>query len=154
MELDKLVAPRGDLPDVDVATAGHLDEIVAFDTVAFGACRANLLGVLWREYRDRVLFARDASGALAGYVFARDPTLGPWAAQHRSAAEALLYEALRLPFAFPPQVLVPRSSETCAGLLAEYGFLEVRRLRHMRRGGDRSPGTASMLYGQSSFTHG
>ncbi len=154
MELERIVAPKETLSTVQVTTAGDLEELVAFDRVAFGACREKLLRVLWHQYRDRLLLARDASGGLAGYLFARDPTLGPWASMSCDAAEALLVEALRLPFMYPPHVLVPRSNDASYDLLAAYGFVEHRRLRHMRRGGSNSPGRPALLYGQSSFAHG
>jgi ribosomal protein S18 acetylase RimI-like enzyme len=153
-ELDTLVAAGESPTGLEVTTLADLGEIVAFDTAAFGATRQSLLGTLWSEYRERLLVARDAGGQLAGYLFARDPTLGPWAAASVAGAEALLSEALRLPFSQTPHVLVPRSNDAVAGLLERYGFVQRRTLRHMRRGGTGSPGMPERLFGQSSFAHG
>jgi predicted N-acetyltransferase YhbS len=139
---------------MNVAPADALREIQALDGPAFGADRGKLLGALWSEHRQRCLVARGKDGAAAGYLFVREPTLGPWVAVDAAAAEALLAAALRLRFVAPPHVLVPRSNVQAQELLARYGFVERRRLRHMRRGGTASPGRPERLFGQSSFAHG
>ena len=122
-----------------------------------GADRRRLFTALWPEFGERCLVARDG-GRLVGYLIARDPILGPWAAEDASVAEHLLAAALaNLPGATPdyrPLVMVPRSNDLCAQLLAKHGFVEQRRLRHMRRGGVSSPGIPERLFGQSSFAHG
>jgi predicted N-acetyltransferase YhbS len=131
-----------------------LPPICDFDRPIFGADRSRLLGALWSEHRARCLVAHDKQGRVSGYLFARDPVLGPWAALDPAAAGALLSAALRLPFEHSPQVLVPRSNALAVELLGRFGFVERRKLRHMRRGGQKSPGIAQRLYGQSSFGHG
>jgi predicted N-acetyltransferase YhbS len=131
-----------------------LPAICDFDRPIFGADRSRLLSVLWSEHRTRCLVAHDGQGRVSGYLFARDPVLGPWAALDPAAAGALLSAALTLPFQNSPQVLVPRSNALAVELLGRFDFVERRQLRHMRRGGKKSPGIARRLYGQSSFGHG
>src|SRR5690606_9441777 len=128
-------------------------EIVAFDADRFGANRRKLLAALWRDHAPRTLVARHG-GKLCGYLFARDPVLGPWVADDASIAERLLQSGLGFPFANAPQVMVPRSNLACIRLLAQRGFVERRTLRHMRRGGAGPAGRAAGLFGQSSFAHG
>lgn len=137
-----------------IGPAEGLDEIVDLDARAFGASREKLLEELWKRYRASCLAARGAAGRLKGYLFARNPVLGPWVAKNPPAAEALLAAALRTPFTTVPQIMVPRSNDAATELALRYGFVERRTLRHMRFGGPRSPGKPEMLYGQSSFAHG
>jgi ribosomal protein S18 acetylase RimI-like enzyme len=130
------------------------EELAAFDAPLFGACRLKLLRAQLAEHAARCLVARDSNGAVAGYLIARDPVLGPWAAGTPQVAAALLNAALNLRFAQPPMVLVPRSNQHAAALLERSGFTLRRRLRHMRRGGNGLVGKPDALYGQSSFGHG
>ncbi len=109
---------------------------------------------MWPEHRSRCLLARDRDGSLQGYLFVRDHQLGPWGAIDASVAEALLRVALVASFEKAPYALVPRTNATCTGLLSEYGFVERRRLRHMRRGGSGPPGIPQQLFAQASFAHG
>lgn len=141
-------------PEIEVAPAAELDEIVALDAAAFGDSREKLLAALWSEYRTRCLTARAPGGELAGYLFARDPVLGPWVAKQPAAADALVARALSLSFAKKPQVMVPRSNVAAAELLGDRGFVERRTLRHMRRGPTMAAEKPNWLYGQSSFAHG
>ncbi len=139
---------------VRLGTYEELPAICALDRPIFGADRSRLLSMLWSEHQARCLVAYDKQGRLTGYLFVRDPVLGPWAALDPDAAGGLLSAALRLRFEHAPQVLVPRSNALAVELLGRFGFVERRRLRHMRRGGPESPGIAQRLYGQSSFGHG
>ncbi len=140
------------------AEPADFDEMVALDARSFGADRRRLLAALWTYYRDRCLVARDPSNRLVGYLFARDPVLGPWVAESRQVAEELLAMALRsggiFQYRSAPLVMVPRSNERSADVLLQHGFCERRRLRHMRRGGTAPTGVPRCLFGQSSFAHG
>jgi predicted N-acetyltransferase YhbS len=137
-----------------IEPARDLDEIVDLDAGVFGASREKLLAALWKECRDRCLVARATNGEIVGYLCARDPVLGPWVATNPEAGEALLAAALRLRFRNSPHVMIPRSNDAAVALVGRDGFIERRTLRHMRRGGQTSPGKREMLYGQSSFAHG
>jgi predicted N-acetyltransferase YhbS len=139
---------------VRLAETADLPAITTFDRPAFGADRSRLFAALWREHAGRCLVSRDAHGRLNGYLFARDPVLGPWAAIDSPTAEALLSAAQRFEYQYSPQVLVPRSNMLAVELLARSGFERRRTLRHMRFGGSRPPGLPRQLYGQSSFGHG
>ena len=154
----KQSVPLDELPEptqcVRPAADSDLTAICDFDRPIFGADRTRLITELWREHRARCLIAHDEHGGMAGYLFARDPVLGPWAARDTDVAALLLSTALTLPFEHVPQVLVPRSNSLSAALLGRFGFVERRKLRHMRRGGSGPPGLPRQLYGQSSFGHG
>jgi predicted N-acetyltransferase YhbS len=138
--------------EVRTATADDLEAIVAFDAPRFGADRRKLLTTLLVEQRQPCLVASDEAGRLQGYLFLR-AVLGPWVAETQAAADSLLTEA-RQRIEVPPSVMVPRSNALALELLARHGFVEQRRLRHMRLGGDGPPGRAECLFGQSSFAHG
>ena len=139
---------------VQPATAKDLPEVIALDAAHFGADRAKLHHALWPEFQSRWFVARDTSGQLLGYLVDRDPVVGPWVATSPAVAEQLLLAALQLKHARPPLVMVPRSNMQAVDLLVVHGFVEQRRLRHMRRGGEGPPGNPAALYGQSSFAHG
>ncbi len=145
---------QGASNNVALAAETDLDAIAAFDAPLFGANRLKILQVLWATQRQRCLVARDASGNIRGYLFARDPVLGPWAAMDAAVARNLLTLALALEFRHTPRVLVPRSNSLACELLTGHGFVERRRLRHMRRGGSGPPGQPNRLYGQTTFGHG
>ena len=125
--------PPGDFRVVKARPA-DVQELVAFDAPLFGADRGKLFVALWQQFGERALIAHDRDGALAGYLFALDPVLGPWAAQTRAAAEDLLSAALALPHQHEPMVMVPRGNEHAVEILLHSGFIERRRLRHMRGG--------------------
>jgi hypothetical protein len=153
-ELDAPVRATPIAAAVAPAKQTDLAEIADLDAPWFGVDRTKLLAVLWNENWRRCLLARDSAGKLTGYLMARDPVLGPWAASSPDAAEALLQAALALPYEARPQVMVPRSNGLSIALLERYGFHQTRHLRHMRRGGTGPPGQPQHLYGQASFGHG
>jgi predicted N-acetyltransferase YhbS len=144
-------------PGVRPATADDLDALVAFDAPRFGADRRKLLAALLVEQRQPCLMAFDAAGQLQGYLFLR-AVLGPWVAETHKIAEALLTaasaELSNQAIEAPPSVMVPRSNVLALKLLSSHGFVEQRRLRHMRLGGACPPGRPECLFGQSSFAHG
>jgi hypothetical protein len=155
-DYERVSAPRATavVQTVRPAEAADLREISAFDRPVFGADRSRLFGALWSEHAGRCLVSRDAEGRLNGYLFARDPVLGPWAAEDVLTAEGLLSAAQKLDYQSSPHVFVPRSNQLAVELLVRSGFERRRTLRHMRLGGERPPGIAQQLYGQSSFGHG
>jgi predicted N-acetyltransferase YhbS len=144
-------------PSIRSATPDDLDALVAFDAPRFGANRRKLLTTLFVEQRQPCLVAYDTAGQLQGYLFLR-AVLGPWIAETPLAADALLTAALaelsQQDIEAPPSVMVPRSNALALELLARRGFVEQRRLRHMRLGGDSPPGRPECLFGQASFAHG
>jgi predicted N-acetyltransferase YhbS len=136
------------------AAVDDLPEVIALDAAHFGADRARLHRALWDEFQSRWFVARDSVGQLVGYLVDRDPVIGPWVATSTAVAEQLLLAALALEHSRPPLVMVPRGNMLAVELLVAQGFVQQRRLRHMRRGGEGPPGNPAALYGQSSFAHG
>ena len=141
-------------PGVQPLARADLPEIAAFDAPIFGAARQPVFELLLREEPARAFVLRDDAGACAGFLFAQSDKLGPWAAATPAAAEALLTSALALRYTAGPYVLAPATNPHIAPLLARHGFVAVRALRHMHRGGARSPGRAELLYGRASFAIG
>jgi predicted N-acetyltransferase YhbS len=139
------------------ATAEDLDALVAFDAPRFGADRRKLLTTLLVDQRQPCLVAYDTAGQLQGYLFLR-AVLGPWVAETDEIADVLLTaanaELAKQNSGAPPSVMVPRSNTLALELLKRHGFIEQRRLRHMRLGGACPPGRPVCLFGQSSFAHG
>jgi predicted N-acetyltransferase YhbS len=81
---------------VQVARVEDLEAIAAFDAPIFGARRAAVFQRYFAWLNDRLLFTRDETGQVSGYLFAQTRSLGPWAARHRENAAALLAAALSL----------------------------------------------------------
>ncbi|HEY4311994.1 MAG TPA: GNAT family N-acetyltransferase [Pirellulales bacterium] len=135
---------------IELMTAAMMAEVAAFDATRFGADRNAVLRILLAETPDRALVCRDEQGSIAGYAFARI-VLGPWVARDPATAEQLFDAVLRINNSSAIHVLVPRSNEHAVELLERRGVPRLRRLRHMRRGGDAPPGDPSCLFGQVSF---
>lgn len=131
-----------------------LPAVGAFDTPRFGADRGDVLASYLADDSDRAFVSRDADGRVTGFLFAQRQALGPWMAETREDAEALLTRVLTLPFDGRPGVIVPESHEPAMHLLTRYGFTAQRSLAHMRRGGHTMPGRREKLYGQASFAIG
>ncbi len=131
-----------------------LPALTAFDAPYFGAGRASVfVRFLW-ECPGRAFVARDASGQITGYLFARTGQLGPWVARDGAAAEALLLQALALPFDRDVSVLASVTNSEASVLLERYGFSRYRVLRHMRYGQPALFRRRSAIYGQVSFALG
>jgi ribosomal protein S18 acetylase RimI-like enzyme len=139
---------------VSLLRPADLPALVAFDTPIFGADRAAVFAAQLAEEPERAFVAHDATGQIAGYLFAQTQTLGPWVARTRADAEALLGAALRLEYDGAPGAIVPASNADASRLLMRYGFSPLRSLRHMRRGGNAAPGQRVLLYGQASLAIG
>ncbi len=135
---------------VERMTPAMLPEVAVFDAPRFGADRSRLLEILLAETPDRAFVCRDAAGRIGGFAFAR-VVLGPWVAQDTATAEQLFDAALAANGSENVHVLVPRSNERAVELLERRGVPRIRRLRHMRRGGNAPPGDPTGLFGQVSF---
>ena len=135
-------------------TDARLPELMVFDTPLFGADRSAVIRSLLERYPGRSFIAASASGRVAGYLVAGTATIGPWCADSREAAEALLATALALPFADGPRLTFPDANRAGRDLLARYGFEETEALLHMRRGGSADPRQPGLVYGQASLTLG
>jgi len=135
-------------------TQNDLPALVAFDARYFGAERAMALAMCLRLYADRALLTCDATGAINGYLIAFEERIGPWIAATPEAAEALLAQALTLPYSTTPSVFVPALNRDARDLLERTGFTPARELRHMRYGGEPALQRRERLYGQTSFAIG
>jgi len=138
---------------VTVLRREELPGLAAFDAPLFGAERAGLLAAYWVDDPRRTLVAREASGAIAGYLVAQPRILGPWAATTEEVANALLLAALALPFESGPIVIVGDSS-AAIGLLPRHGLTHQGALLHMARGTTSVSGQPHSIYGQASFALG
>ena len=147
---------RADFSDIHIVPIhpNELPALAAFDTPRFGADRSNVLAALLADLPDRAFLARAAAGEIVGFLYAQPRRIGPWVAATPDAAEALLARALALPFEGGPVALAPTANTDAAPLLARYGFVEQRRLRHMRLWGTPSLTRRTHIFGLASFTIG
>lgn len=131
----------------------ELPELVAFDAPLFGAERAHVLASYLADGPQRSFVARDASGAITGFLIAQSGQLGPWVAINVEVAEQLLTHALALPYEKAPAVIIPMN-RPAATLLQRYGFTRQRALAHMRLGPPVQNRDRGVMYGQASFAIG
>ncbi len=153
-----LVPPAGGLPasarEAMPVSDADLADVVALDTAAFGASREALLRRLLAEGAPAFV-TRGADGALDGYAFVvpSDGTIGPSAARGEDALVALLGAALAAAPVDGGRVLVPPESAHAA-TLERLGFVETRRLAHLRRPGGPLPGERHLLLSGVSYAIG
>jgi GNAT superfamily N-acetyltransferase len=131
-----------------------IQALTDFDTPIFGANRAGLFQALLTDFPDRGFAVYDASGDMAGYLFAQTRRLGPWAARSPQAAESLLQAALTLTYKGVPLAIAPGTNTAASDLLERYGFHHVFTNRHMQRGRSDIPGERTAIYGETSFAVG
>jgi GNAT superfamily N-acetyltransferase len=131
-----------------------IQALAGFDSPIFGANRAGLFQALLTDFPDRGFAVYDASGGMAGYLFAQTQRLGPWAACSPRDAEALLQAALTLTYQGTPLAIAPETNTAASDLLGRYGFSHVLTNRHMQRGLSTVPGRRTAIYGQTSFAVG
>jgi len=131
-----------------------IQALADFDFPIFGADRTALFHALLTDFPERGFAVYDASGNMAGYLFAQTRRLGPWAARSPQDAEALLQAALTLPYKEVPLAIAPATNTAASDLLERYGFRHVLTNRHMQRGRSDIPGRRTAIYGQTSFAVG
>jgi GNAT superfamily N-acetyltransferase len=149
-----LRGPGTPLPRGDTAARGSvadLDEIAALDRETFGGDRSVLLRELFADARGSWYVARAGDGWLSGYLLTRDRLLGPGAAVDEQTATLLVRSAVAE--GQEQRVLVPHESAFLTTLL-DLGFVEQRRLVHMRFGELELPGERSRLIAQLSYATG
>jgi GNAT superfamily N-acetyltransferase len=151
----ELLRPAGSPPPPDEraepASPGDLDEIVAFDRGVFGGDRATLLRALAEHARGDWYVTRAADGRLGGYLLVRGQLIGPAAGVDEYAVRQLLHSALDA--RSDQRVLVPEGSAYLDTLL-DLGFVEQRRLAHMRIGEPALSPERSRLVAQLSYATG
>jgi GNAT superfamily N-acetyltransferase len=131
--------------------AGDLDEILELDRASFGGDRGSLLRALTNEYPDSSFVTRDARGRLTGYLVARGRLIGPGCACDMASAKRLAHSTRD--DTHEQRLLVPLESGFLDALL-ELGFVERRRLTHMRLGDLEIPGARRQLIAQLSLAAG
>ena len=139
---------------ITVAGAGEVGDVVSLDATFLGAPRERLWHWLFAAHPQRILIARDPSGALTGYLCLQDPLLGPFGARTAETAGALLREAVRRLGHRNVRMQVPEENVAARALLAQAGFRLTRSLRHMRRGPCVSLAGWSCIYGKGSYCLG
>jgi hypothetical protein len=153
-----LVPPPGGQPPTARRASELADEdladVAALDASAFGASREHLLRRLRAEGAPAFV-VRAADGTLEGYAFVvpNDGTIGPSAALDEEALVALLAATLATGPVDGGRVLLPPESQH-ADTLARLGFVETRRLVHMRRPGGPLPGARHLLVSGASYAVG
>jgi len=143
---------QSNTPAVTVAGTADVDDIVALDASFLGAPRERLWR--WLFATHRVLVARGPDGALAGYLCAQDPLLGPFGAREAAVAAALIAAALQTLGHRNVRLQVPEENVEGRALLASLGFREMRTLRHMRRGPFPTLAGWRSIYGKGSYCLG
>ena len=143
----------GQKPELMSGPRINVASLVAFDSPAFGADRARLLGYLLDQSPGRFIASWDDHGMVNGYLVAQaNQTIGPWVASDRIVAEALLSRAIReFAFGSDPEVLVSGSNEAALAILHRHGFKEQRTLSHMVRGRRVERARATKIFGQTSL---
>jgi GNAT superfamily N-acetyltransferase len=131
-----------------------LPAIAQFDAAYFGADRTAILNASIAENPGRAFLTRGSRDELTGYLIAQQKNLGPWVANNQQAAEALLRQALALPFQQPVTVLTSTTNQAASSLLKHYDFTCIRTLQHMRRGQPATLRRRDAIYGQVSFALG
>lgn len=141
-------------PHVKIVTTQNLDDLAEWDGDIFGGDRSRVLYALLDTLPGRAFLSRDEHGKVAGYLFAQERCIGPWAAAKPQDAEVLLQAALSLPYEGDVSVVIPEANLCGIDMLTSYGFRIVRANRHMGRGKDRTPIERSNIYGQTSLALG
>lgn len=110
-------------------------ELFAFDRLAFGADRSEVLGALIDQPNTTLFTAADDAGRLAGYAIAQRGAaqIGPLVTNDPRVARILLTRArARLPDVH--RISVTSSAPSAAVLVAGEGYTFTRSLAHMVRG--------------------
>jgi GNAT superfamily N-acetyltransferase len=149
------VVDRADGPAdlrVDSMNSAAPADLVAYDTLAWGADRGSLLRCLFTTYPGRHAVVRRGE-RIVGYGIAQADAIGPVVADDAVVARLVIAELRTLPWAEPPRLIVPPESRY-AGVIESMGFALQRALRRQHLGIDTLPGRRELLCAQSSFGEG
>jgi GNAT superfamily N-acetyltransferase len=141
--------PAPPVPGFTALTADDLPAVAAYDAGVFGADRAGALAALFRERPEGVVCRRD--GRVVGYGLRQDDRIGPVLAETQAIAAALMAALSAAGPEAPAVITVPSTNTAMLDHLRERGVQELRRLRHMRRGGDRHPSDRSRMGAIANF---
>ncbi|WP_155888585.1 GNAT family N-acetyltransferase [Inquilinus limosus] len=137
------------VPGLAPMAEADLPAVAAYDAAVFGADRTTGLRELFREHPDGAVCRRD--GRVVGYGLRHPDRIGPVLAENQETAAALVAMLSALAPAGPMTITVPSSHAAMLDHLRSSGVPELRRLRHMCRGGDRHPGDRRRIAAMASF---
>lgn len=126
-----------------------LSAVAAYDLAVFGADRTTGLAALFREHPAGVVCRRE--GRVAGYGLRLPDRIGPVLAEDRETAAAIVAALSTLAPIGPMTITVPSSHAAMLDHLRRRGVPELRRLRHMRRGGDGHPSDRGRIAAMANF---
>ncbi|MGO1077258.1 GNAT family N-acetyltransferase [Inquilinus sp. CA228] len=137
------------VPGLAPMAEADLPAVAAYDAAVFGADRTAGLTALFREHPAGMLCRRD--GRVTGYGLRHPDRIGPVLAEDQDTAAALVAALSALAPAGPMTITVPSSHAAMLDHLRRREVPELRRLRHMRRGGDRHPSDRGRIAAMASF---
>lgn len=142
--------PAPAVPGLAPLQEADLPDIIAYDAAVFGADRASGIGALFHEHPGGGMVCRDG-GRVVGYGLRQPDRIGPVLAEAPETAAAIVAAlSARAPDG-PVTITVPSSHAAMLDYLHRRGVAELRRLRHMRRGGDRHPSDRGRIAVMASF---
>jgi GNAT superfamily N-acetyltransferase len=141
--------PAVPVPGITALTAADLPEVAAYDAGVFGADRSIALAALFREQPEGVVCRQ--GGRILGYGMRQADRIGPVLAETQEVAAALMAALPAADQDNPAVITVPSVNTAMLAHLAGCGVPELRRLRHMRRGGDRHPSDRSRMGAIANF---
>jgi ribosomal protein S18 acetylase RimI-like enzyme len=132
----------------EIAPAGQLTEVLAYDRKVFGADRSSLLGSL-AERGPALTLAVVRGTEVQGYAFGRRGLfadhLGPWMASDPHTAKIMLADFLRRSSRDTVIVDALQSNQAAGESLRDCGFTIARPLTRMYRGPNAFPGKPELL---------
>lgn len=140
--------PAPAVPGVAPLEEAELPAVAAYDSTVFGADRTSGIGTLFREHPCGVVCRQD--GRVVGYGLRQPDRIGPVLAETPAIGAALIAALSAAGPEGPATITVPSSNAAMLDHLARSGVPELRRLRHMRRGGDH-PSDRGRIAAMASF---
>jgi GNAT superfamily N-acetyltransferase len=126
------------------------NELLEFDSDAFGEDRANLIDLLIEDSFVEPRFKRNVAGRLTGYAIARRGTvatyLGPVLADSSATAESLVDEMLHQLLGERVYLDINTNFELGRQILMDRGFVKQRDFIRMAYGKDNKAGTSRSIF--------
>jgi len=136
----------------NLLSAGDKDQVLGLDAGIFGGDRSNLLKMLMRGDKKSRLVTRHTAGRLSGFLFVQERLIGPGAAASPDVARSLIQDTMLS--ASPERNLLLPFESAYLDVLLSLGFVEQKRLTHMRHGDPRIDGARHRLLAQMSYAAG
>ncbi len=145
-------------PGIREMSPADIAGIAAFDAPIFGSERAAVLRSLSRRNPEMCFVTRDAAGAIAGYLIARQGQnavqLGPWLARGTGVAAGLLAAFSRKVSGRRVFVDVPHPNGAGLRLVEGLGFTVQRGFVRMYLGSNHHAGLPEFVFGTSGAEKG